>query len=84
MTLRFQSATQALNFFGSLVYARDNKSIILYVSMVYSKAPLYMLSCNKAPKRSKLGVTNIGEKPMKLFYGTTRASILAPELVLLI
>ena len=33
------------------------------------KAPIYMLSCSKAPKRSKFSVTNIREKPADFFYG---------------
>ena len=42
-----------------------------------------MLSRNKAPKLSKFSITNLREKPVDFDYGTTRASTLAPEIILL-
>ena len=41
-----------------------NRKIQLYVS---KKAPINMLSRQKAPKCSKVGVTNIQEKQVDLF-----------------
>ena len=42
-----------------------------------------MLSRSKVPKCRKFTVTDIRKKPVNFFYGIARASILAPEIVLL-
>ena len=51
----------------------------IYVS---KKTPIYMFSHSKAHKHSKFSITNIREKAVD-FYGTTRASALASEIILL-
>ena len=52
----------------------------IYVS---AKAPIYMLPGSEASKCSKFRVTDIQEKPVDFFYGTTRGSTLAPKIILL-
>ena len=44
---------------------------IIYVTMHKEKAPIIMHR-SKAPKHSKFSVTDIREKPVDLFNGTTR------------
>ena len=46
------------------------------------KAPIYKLSRNKAPKNTKLAVTDIRQKPVGSFTGIARAPILAPAIIL--
>ena len=52
----------------------------IYVS---EKAPIYMLPASKAPKCSKIKVTDIREKPVDFFHSNARKSTLAPEIILI-
>ena len=45
------------------------------------KAPICKLSRSKSPKRSKLAVTDIRQKPVDFFNNTTRAPTLALEII---
>ena len=45
------------------------------------KAPICKLSRSKAPKRRKLAVTDIRQKPVDIFNNTTRARTLALAII---
>ena len=52
------------------------------IHLCQEKAPIYKLSRRKAPKRSKLGVTDMQQKPVDLFTDTAWASTLFPAIIL--
>ena len=70
----FQTEPLTLNSCRSLDYARGNESIIYVTDLCKEKAPICKLSRSKAPKRSKLAVTDIRQKPADFFIKTARAS----------
>ena len=43
----------------------------VYITMHKQRAPIYMLSRSKAPKRSKLTLTDIREKPLDFLWRQT-------------
>ena len=65
--------------------ARSNESIMFFTDLckpietyIYArkKAPICMLSRSKAPKRSKLTVADMRQKPVNFFDNNARASTL--------
>ena len=84
MTL-LQFGIQTLNSCRSLDYARGNESIIYFIDLcklieiyIYAKKkrPFTSYPVAKQPKHSKFAITDMRQKPVELFYCTTRASTL--------
>ena len=63
--------------------ARVNKSI-RYDTMHKQKAPIIILSCNKAPKTQQIADTNMQGKPVDFVNNTAQVLTLASAISLLI
>ena len=65
------------------VQSQAHRSVHALTSQLYiKKAPIYMLYRSKAPKTPKFAITDMQEKPADRFYCTTRASTVAPAIIL--
>ena len=51
------------------------------IHLCQEKAPIYKLSRSKAPKHSKLAVTDMRQKPVDFFDNTAQASTLALAII---